>query len=98
MRGCFNRPNSLDTATWKFAVLCDTRGNNDNITGKSRVNDTLIKRRSIAIANMHCDLVLFPGDMINGWLNNGSAVYEGQFNNWKKTMGPVYNFAFAVAI
>lgn len=82
--------NSSEGICWKFAVLCDTRGNDTNTTGKSGINDTLVKNLSAAIADEHCDLVLVPGDMINGWFNNGTATYEGQFNNWTKAMGPVY--------
>lgn len=82
--------NSSEGTCWKFAVLCDTRGNDTNTTGKSGINDTILKALSEEIVKEHCDLVLVPGDMINGWFNHSTATYEGQFNNWTKAMGQVY--------
>ncbi len=75
---------------WKFAVLCDTRGDDINTTGKSGINDTITKALAEEIVKEHCDLVLVPGDMINGWWANGNTTYDGQFSNWARAMGPVY--------
>ncbi len=55
---------------WKFAVLCDTRGDDHNSSYKSCINDTLVKALAAAVVNDGCDLVLVPGDMINGWWSN----------------------------
>jgi len=81
---------SSENTNWKFAVLCDTRGNDSNTTGKSGINDTIIGALSKEIVNEHCDIVLVPGDMINGWFNHSTATYDGQFNNWTKAMSSVY--------
>jgi hypothetical protein len=83
--------------SWKFAVLCDTR-NDDNNThnNKSGINDQIIKNLSNEIVKENCDLVLVPGDMINGWLDNRAVIsapyayYRHQFHNWTMAMDPVY--------
>jgi hypothetical protein len=82
---------SVQTEQWKFAVFGDTRGNNENLSGKSGINDTIVEAIAEAIVNDSCDLVLVPGDMINGWWANGSTSYSDQFTNWKNAMDPIYS-------
>lgn len=84
------QPSSSNSTSWKFAVLCDTRGDNSVTPGKSGVNDTIIENLSQEIVDEHCDFVLVPGDMINGWFNNDSVSYDGQFKNWTNAMRSVY--------
>jgi hypothetical protein len=79
------------TEAWTFAVFCDTRGDNNDTSGKSGINDALVDALAAAIVNDSCDLVLVPGDMINGWWANGSTSYAVQFTNWKSAMEPVYS-------
>ena len=89
--GALSAPFSFsENNSWKFAVLCDTRGNDTNKSGMSGINDTISKALAEEILKEQCDLVLVPGDMINGWFRHDNATYEGQFNNWTQAMGPVY--------
>lgn len=85
-----------EDGTWTFAVVCDTRGDNQNTTGKTCVNDLVTKAIANGIVGDGCDLVLFPGDMVNGWCQNGSTTYAKQFENWKRAMGPVYKAGIEV--
>lgn len=87
---------SSESTNWKFAVLCDTRGNDSDIPGKTGVNDTIIEALSKEIVNEACAFVLVPGDMINGWFNNSTVSYDGQFKNWTNAMSPVYNANISV--
>ncbi len=81
---------------WKFAVLCDTRGDNINSSNKTCINDTFTPALAEEIARSGCDLVLVPGDMVNGYFNNGSKPYTMQFRNWKTAMRPVYRAGIQV--
>jgi hypothetical protein len=82
--------------TWTFAVFCDTRGDNENTSGKTCVNDSTTRAIANAVVEDGCDLVLFPGDMVNGWCQNGSTNYTTQFKNWKDAMAPVYEAGIEV--
>ncbi len=81
---------------WTFAVVCDTRGDNNNTTAKSGINDVIVKLIARSVADEKCDLVIFPGDMVNGWCQNGSTTYADQFENWKRAIGPVYEAGIEV--
>lgn len=76
---------------WKFAVLCDTRGDDINSSNKTCINDTFTKALAEEIAKSGCDLVLVPGDLVNGFINNGSISFSSQFKNWKSAMQPLYD-------
>jgi hypothetical protein len=82
--------------TWKFAVLCDTRGDNNNYTSKTGINDTMVDGLANEVINERCELVLVPGDMINGWWANGSTSYRVQFLNWNRLMQKVRNKSIKV--
>jgi hypothetical protein len=83
--------------SWTFAVVCDTRGdNNNNTTNKSGINDVIVKLIARSVADEKCDLLIFPGDIVNGWCQNGSTTYAKQFENWKRAMGPVYEAGIKV--
>ncbi len=74
--------NSSSDKPWKFAVICDTRGDDRaNILNKSCINEELIKEMASDIANQGVDLVLVPGDLVNGWWANCSTPYPIQFAN-----------------
>jgi hypothetical protein len=76
---------------WKFAVLCDTRGDDINSPNKTCINDTFTRALAEEIARSGCDLVLVAGDLVNGVSNNGSTSFSSQFKNWKSAMQPLYN-------
>jgi hypothetical protein len=96
-----NQNTSIDE-TWKFAVLCDTRGSDQNSTYKSCINDTIVSSLAHAVVMDGCDLVLVPGDLVNGWWRNccnntnSKISYDVQFENWKTAMKPVYDAGIGV--
>ncbi len=77
--------------TWKFAVVCDTRGNNDNYDGKLCVNASTLSLIAQSIVDEQCELVIVPGDLVNGWWAHGNTSFDDEFKNWKKAMEVVYN-------
>lgn len=82
---------------WKFAVLCDTRGdNNTNAVDKTGINDAVLEAMAAGVVSDGCDLVLIPGDLINGWWANGGTSCEEQFSNWRNAMEPVYSAGIKV--
>lgn len=82
---------TADAEPWKFAVFCDTRGNNDQTTqGKACVNVPILERIAQDIVDEGCELVIVPGDLVNGWWANGGMDYPEQFATWKKAMAAVY--------
>ncbi|MDR6223479.1 metallophosphoesterase family protein [Methanococcoides alaskense] len=82
--------------TWTFAVFCDTRGDNNNTSGKTCTNDFVVKAIAEAIVMDGCELVLVPGDMVNGYWMNGSTSYDKQFENWKTAIDPLYEAGIEV--
>jgi len=75
---------------WKFGVFCDTRGSNENVAGKSCVNKQALAAIADKIVVEECELVLVPGDLVNGYWANGGMSYEDQFLIWTEIMAPVY--------
>ncbi|MBN2125618.1 MAG: metallophosphoesterase [Deltaproteobacteria bacterium] len=92
--------------TWKFAVLCDTRGDDGGGPGKTCLNDEVVGAIARDIRREGCELVIMPGDLVNGfWANGGdrppgigrgSTPYKRQFANWKKAMAPCYEAGIRV--
>lgn len=76
---------------WKFAVVCDTRGDDNDTPGKKCINEYILKMIAQSIVDEGCKLVIVPGDMVNGWWANGKLPYDQQFKNWKSAMQPVYD-------
>jgi hypothetical protein len=88
---------SSNDSQWKFAVICDTRGDDKaNIINKSCINEPLIREMAGDIVKQGCDLVLVPGDLVNGFWMNCSTPYETQFENWKRAMKPLYDAGIGV--
>jgi hypothetical protein len=87
--GCSS--NEIQPARWKYAVYCDTRGDNDagNPT-KSGVNEAVVNSVAKDMVKEGAELVIFPGDAVNGWYNI-STPYANQFATWRKAMAPVYD-------
>jgi hypothetical protein len=85
-----------DTEPWRFAVLCDTRGDNVSTLRKTCINDAVVEAIAADIVGMGCEAVLVPGDLVNGWFDNGGTDYAEQFRNWRMAMRPVYDVGIAV--
>lgn len=85
-----------DRASFKFAVISDTRGSNRKIKAKTCINDPVVRAIAQDIAREKPDLVLVAGDLVNGWFRNGGTDYDTQYANWKKAMRPVYNAGIRV--
>lgn len=81
---------------WTYAVYCDSRGDNDtnNLT-KSGVNETVVNAVAKDIVKEGVELVIFPGDLVNGW-RSISTPYADQFATWRKMMAPVYDAGIKV--
>ena len=81
---------------WKFAVLCDTRGDNDpaNLT-KSAINEVVVNSMASDLVKEGAELVIAPGDLVNGWFYI-SMPHADQFATWRKAMAPVYDAGIKV--
>lgn len=79
---------------WSFVMLGDTRGPHDTTNGVSPWLNTIATK----IAEVHPDLVLVSGDLVNGNDTNGvvSLSYAQQFTNWKAAMDPVTAASIAI--
>ena len=76
---------------WSFAVYCDTRGDNNIVnTAKSGVNDAVVNSVARDIVKEDAELVIFPGDLVNGSFYIKTP-YASQFASWRKEMAPVYD-------
>lgn len=80
-----------NASAWRFAVICDTRGDNNDTPGKSCINDFILGTIAKSVANDDVQLVIFPGDLVNGWASPGGTPYAKQFENWKAAMAPIYS-------
>ncbi len=76
---------------WKFAVVCDSRGELSGGKGSAQgVRTSVLGPIAAAIAAEGVDLVVFPGDEVAGVgrLVNGS--FKTQLTRWRATMAPLY--------
>src|SRR5665647_3300676 len=81
---------------WSFAVLCDTRGDNDSANlSKSGVNEVVLDSMARDIVKEGAELVIVSGDLVNGWFYI-STRYADQFATWRKVMAPVYDAGIKV--
>ncbi len=83
-------------ASWKFAVISDTQGDNRDKAGKSCINDAVVQAIAADIVKEKPDFVLVVGDLVNGWFRNGGTDFAAQYTNWKEAMRPVYNAGIRV--
>ncbi len=76
-------------APWKFAVFCDSRGEMMGMQGSdSGVRVAVLAPIAKAVVADGVDLVLFPGDEVNGSALCGSMAT--QLKKWQQTMAPIY--------
>jgi len=81
---------------WKFAVLCDTRGDSNPANlYKSGVNSEVVSRIAQDIVSQGAELVIVPGDLVNGWYTIRTP-YASQFATWRQAMAPVYEAGIKV--
>jgi len=84
-------------APWKFAVLCDSRGEESGVRGSEMgVRTTALHAMAISMAKEGIDLVLFPGDQVNGGASCGKLA--DQLKTWKTAMAPIYDAHIPVYI
>lgn len=94
LNGCSG--NEAQQPKWTYAVYCDSRGdNNANNLTKSGVNEAVVNAVARDIVKEGVELLIFPGDMINGWFYI-STPYAEQFATWRKAMAPVYDAGIKV--
>jgi len=95
--GCAHNSGIHEAETaWKFAVVSDTQGNNQDNAGKSCINDPVVQAIAGDIAKERPDFVLVTGDLVNGWFKNGGTDYAVQYAHWKAAMAPVYGAGIKV--
>ena len=89
---------SLDAspASWKYAVISDTQDNNKEKPDKTCLKDRVVRAISEDIVREKPDFVIVTGDLVNGWFRNSGTDYATQYDNWKKTMAPVYQAGIRV--
>ncbi len=70
-------------APWRFAVVGDTRGT----SGTSPINATAVSAIVQALTTEGIELVLVPGDLVNGAT---SVPLATQLATWRSAMAPIY--------
>jgi len=94
---CMLACNQVQTPSWNYAVVCDTRGSNDTTeTNKTCINDSVLQAIALEIVKQKCELVIVPGDLTNGWWANCGTPYKTGYENWKAAMKPVYDAGIPV--
>jgi DNA repair exonuclease SbcCD nuclease subunit len=85
--------------TWKFIVFGDSPDPAKNTT--TGISPDL-SRIATAVAAEKPDLVMYTGDLVNGWmLTNESPMetnYTGQFGRWMEAVSPIHNYATGTGI
>jgi len=76
-------PASLAGTPWQFIVTGDSRGSDNG------VNTVILGELAAQIASQAVDFVLFPGDLVSGYVNQ--TALESQLFTWRDTMQPVYD-------
>ncbi len=81
---------------WKFAVLCDTRGDNNlDRLEPSWVNESVVGLIAGEIVRDGAEMVIVPGDLVSGGRRTQTP-YAAQFAAWRKAMAPVYDSGIKV--
>jgi hypothetical protein len=85
---CASVTSSSLAGSWKFIVTGDSRGTDNG------VNTTILSELATEIVNQAVDLVVFPGDLVTGGVDQ--AALESQLLNWRGIMQPVYDAGIGV--
>jgi hypothetical protein len=79
--------------TWTLVVFGDSR---DIVKNTTTGVSPYLHPLAVAIAAEKPELVVFPGDLVSGWIiSNSSPVatdYQAQFRNWMDTVAPIHNY------
>ena len=70
---------------WKFIVTCDSRGYDNGI------NQVVLSELAAEIKSRGVDFVLFPGDLVSGYMAIDPDEFEAYLRAWVEIMKPVYN-------
>ena len=70
---------------WKYIVTCDSRGYNNGI------NQVVLSELADEIKSRGVDFVLFPGDLVSGYISTSPDEFETQLRAWVEIMKPVYD-------
>jgi hypothetical protein len=73
---------------WTFISVGDSRGSDNG------VNSLILGELATEIVNQSADLVVFPGDLVTGGVNQ--TALEGQLLYWRGIMQPVYDAGIGV--
>ncbi len=73
---------------FKFAVMCDSRGGYGYSESTTGTSFNVVRNLMIRAADKDIDFIVFPGDLVDGYLDNVSAIRE-QYAAWKKAVEPV---------
>jgi hypothetical protein len=68
---------------FSFISMADSRGTSNG------VNDNVLSSIADAIVQEDANFVLFPGDLVNGSVHDGTLA--SQLNHWRDIMAPVYS-------
>ena len=77
---------------WRFIATCDSRGQDNGI------EKTILGEFVAEIVGSEVDFVLFPGDLVTGYLAAGPGAFEAQLRAWVETMKPVYDGGIGVYV
>ncbi|MDO9542627.1 MAG: GDSL-type esterase/lipase family protein [Kiritimatiellia bacterium] len=81
--------NIASAGAWKFAVVCDSRGDGV-ITSTAWVNTNVLQAVARGITNDRAEFVLFAGDMIRGNYGSATTNLVYQYTQWSNAFSPVY--------
>lgn len=77
---------------WRFIVTCDSRGQTNGI--QVTILSELVKE----ITSRDVDFVLFPGDLVSGYVTDGPGEFEAQLRAWVQIVKPVYDAGIGVYV
>ena len=86
-------PASPAPGSWKFVVFGDSPDPAKNTTTGVSPALSII---APAVAAEKPDLVIYTGDLVNGWILTNASPVEGnypvQFKNWEEAVSPIHNY------
>jgi hypothetical protein len=85
-------PTSFAQNPWKFIVTCDSRGYSNGI------NEIILSELVHEITSQGVDFLLFPGDLVSGYIATGPSEFESQLRTWVEIMKPVYDAGIPVYV